>query len=95
MERNSLRDGRHVVVCYFYDLNARQLWAAVLLDDEERLRLTNSAKYTHPAATSGCRSRWKALRRSWRWPTRASASRRECSIRHRRAGSHRAPPHIG
>ncbi|HWH17150.1 MAG TPA: PAS domain-containing protein [Allosphingosinicella sp.] len=38
IERIELPDGRHGVVCYFYDLSERQQWEAAVRDREERLR---------------------------------------------------------
>ena len=43
IERVSLPDGRHGVVCYFYDLSERHRWEATLRESEERLRLATEA----------------------------------------------------
>ena len=43
IERIELPDGRHGVVCYFYDLSERQRWEAALSDASERIELALDA----------------------------------------------------
>ena len=43
IERIDLPDGRHGVVCYFYDLSERQRWEAALREASERIELALDA----------------------------------------------------